>query len=145
MALDVAEEKNQELVDELDGYKRALKFARNFIESETVEYKNRKREHTMHSKVTALVEMYRKQLQEVTEENNRLAADNERVRAANEKQSMTIHNLIMTKTLEDFHVEQNSSEGSAGQKSNRVTASAVHTRKVENAGAFTWELNPSTV
>jgi hypothetical protein len=144
-ALDVAEEKNQELADELDGYKRALKFARNFIESETVEYKNRKKESTVHSKVTALVEMYRKQLQEVTQENNRLAEDNENKKAAIEKQSMTIQNLIMTKTIDDFHDEQDNSEKvKAGQNGNGRNTAAVHTRQVESAGAFTWELNSST-
>ena len=83
-------------------------------------------------------------LQEVTEENNRLSADMERIRAANEKQSMTIQNLIITKTLDDFHQEQNNSIGTVGKNSNRLTTAAVHTRKVESAGAFTWELNSST-
>ena len=113
-----ATEQNEELADELDGYKRALKFARNFIESEAVEHKHRKSEYTTQSKVAALVEMYRKQLAQVTDENVKLS------NALNAYQMSKgfVRNYEATNNLAAEETEP------------------VYHRQVEKAGAFTWTL-----
>lgn len=134
-ALLSANNRYNELQDELDGYKRALKFARNFIETEALEYKNRKNDYQAQQQVTNLVTMYRKQLQEISEENSRLAAALE---------AATLHR----------HFQENNNSGSRSGNTNsfdypnmdgnakdgNTNNPLLNSRKVSSTGAFTWEL-----
>ena len=128
-ALLSANNRYEELNDELDGYKRALKFARNFIETEAVEHKNRKHDHNVQQQISNLVAMYQSQLREVSEENARLAAALERA----SMRSTNTHTLISASKPPD-----SSTKSEYGQNKN---ASLVHQGKVASTGAFTWELS----
>ncbi len=130
-ALLSANNRYDELQDELDGYKRALKFARNFIETETLEYKNAKNDDQAQQQVSNLVAMYRKQLQEISEENARLAAA---LQAATMNGQFNSNNNNNNDNSQPNHNKEYVSNNS------NTNNSLLHSRKVASTGAFTWEL-----
>jgi hypothetical protein len=134
-ALLSANNRYDELQDELDGYKRALKFARNFIETEALEYKNRKNDYQAQQQVANLVTMYRKQLQEISEENARLAAA---------LQTATLHGQFHNNNNANARHNNNTSYNSSNMNRNMTDSNTsnplLHSRKVSSTGAFTWEL-----
>ena len=125
-ALLSANNRYDELNDELDGYKRALKFARNFIETEALEHKNRKSDYKVQQQISNLVAMYQNQLKEVSEENARLAAALGRA-SANTNKLTTASNSYETSLKSDGRQNAN--------------ASLIHQGKIASTGAFTWELS----
>ena len=125
-ALLSANNRYDELNDELDGYKRALKFARNFIETEALEHKNRKSDYKVQQQISNLVAMYQNQLKEVSEENARLAAALGRA-SANTNKLTTASNSYETSLKSDGRQNGN--------------ASLIHQGKIASTGAFTWELS----
>ena len=75
-ALLAAQRREDYLVDELDGYKRALRFARNFIETEHESARERvvrKPQLSKNEKLQRLVDVYREQLSRLSSDNQRLA------------------------------------------------------------------------
>jgi hypothetical protein len=73
--LSAARDREQTLLEELDAYKRALRFARNFIELENhADTSKRKKLSVENAKLREAVKMYQTQLVNVTSENQRLAS-----------------------------------------------------------------------